>query len=71
MEKITELQSAASSVEFLSIKDVALRLNLHEMTIYRLIKSKSLPAFKVGGQWRIQRQFLDQWLNSHLNGPGH
>ncbi|MBL7686083.1 MAG: helix-turn-helix domain-containing protein [Deltaproteobacteria bacterium] len=53
--------------EFMSIKEVAVKLNLHEMTIYRLIKSKSLPAFKVGGQWRIRRQFLDNWLSSHSN----
>jgi excisionase family DNA binding protein len=53
--------------EFLSIKEVAQRLNLHEMTIYRLIKSRSLPAFKVGGQWRVRRQFLDEWLSSHTN----
>ena len=58
----------ANNNEFLSIKEVAHRLNLHEMTIYRLIKSKDLPAFKVGGQWRINRQFLENWLTSHANG---
>ncbi len=64
-------QGHAESKEFLSIKEVAQRLDLHEMTIYRLIKSKDLPAFKVGGQWRINSQFLEQWLTSHANGPGH
>ncbi|MBF0491353.1 MAG: helix-turn-helix domain-containing protein [Deltaproteobacteria bacterium] len=56
-----------SRKEFLSIKEVANRLSLHEMTIYRLIKSKNLPAFKVGGQWRIQQQYLENWLTSHTN----
>jgi excisionase family DNA binding protein len=63
------LNNQNSGKEFLSIKEVAQRLNLHEMTIYRLIKSKDLPAFKVGGQWRIRRQILDDWLTSHANTP--
>ncbi len=68
MEKLIDMTpSSGSGKEFLSIKEVAQRLNLHEMTIYRLIKSKDLPAFKVGGQWRIQREFLEGWLTSHAN----
>jgi excisionase family DNA binding protein len=69
MEKANILLNQNSGKEFLSIKEVAQRLNLHEMTIYRLIKSKDLPAFKVGGQWRIRRQILDDWLTSHANTP--
>ena len=69
MEKMNEALGGNPGKEFLSIKEVAQRLNLHEMTIYRLIKSKSLPAFKVGGQWRIRKQFLDEWLTSHSNSP--
>jgi excisionase family DNA binding protein len=66
MKKLDELRGEVAR-EFLSIKDVAQRLNLHEMTIYRLIKSRDLPAFKVGGQWRIRQQSLDSWLTSHAN----
>jgi len=73
MERAIPLHSGGNNnnlgKEFLSIKEVAQRLNLHEMTIYRLIKSKDLPAFKVGGQWRIRRQILDSWLTSHANTP--
>jgi len=71
MERLNALisQNGNNGKEFLSIKEVAQRLNLHEMTIYRLIKSKDLPAFKVGGQWRIRRQILDDWLTSHANTP--
>ena len=69
MERLNVLMTQNSGKEFLSIKEVAQRLNLHEMTIYRLIKSKDLPAFKVGGQWRIRRQILDDWLTSHANTP--
>jgi len=70
MEKIHE-EGASGSKEFLSIKEVAQRLDLHEMTIYRLIKSRDLPAVKIGGQWRIRTQFLDEWLTSHSNATEH
>ncbi len=69
IEKPHSVFESQNGKEFLSIKEVAQRLNLHEMTIYRLIKSRSLPAFKVGGQWRIRQQFLDKWLTSHANDP--
>lgn len=55
--------------EFLSIREVAGRLNIHEMTVYRLIKARNLPAFKVGGQWRIRSRFLDTWIEEKTVPP--
>ncbi len=43
-----------------TLEEAAKYLKLSEDTIRRLIKQKKLKAHKVGGQWRIKRQTLDE-----------
>ena len=47
--------------QFLTIKDVADHLNVHPMTIYRLLKQGRLPGVRLGGVWRFSRQAIDRW----------
>lgn len=46
----------------LTIGEVAEILRVHPATIYRLVKKGDLPAFKIGGNWRINLKVLDAWL---------
>ena len=48
--------------EIMSIKEVAEYLGIHEITIYKLANEGRLPGFKVGGQWRFQKDVLDKWI---------
>jgi len=48
----------------LTITEVAEVLRLHPTTIYRLVKRGDLPAFKIGGSWRVSSASLDQWLSA-------
>ncbi|MFN4179367.1 MAG: response regulator [Armatimonadota bacterium] len=52
----------------MDVEEVAEYLNLHLMTVYRMLQSGVLPARKVGGRWRINKQELDAWLESHTGG---
>ena len=40
--------------------DVAYYLSVHEMTVYRWLKSGVVPGFKVGGRWRAKKSVLDE-----------
>jgi len=53
-------QTSASS--FLTVTEVAVLLRVHEATIYRLCKAGRLPAIRLGGQIRIDREQLQIWL---------
>ncbi|MBP9706801.1 MAG: helix-turn-helix domain-containing protein [Oligoflexales bacterium] len=53
--------------DFLSIKEVAVYLRFHEITIYRLIKDKKIEAFKVAGNWRVKKECLDEYLKNRSN----
>lgn len=51
-------------MNFLSVKEVATLLRLHEITVYRFIKSGRINAYKVGGIWRIKQQEVETWLDT-------
>lgn len=46
----------------MTIDEVAKYLNLHPLTVRRLAREGAITAFKVGRQWRVKRELLDQWL---------
>ena len=59
------------SREIMTVPEVAEYLRCHESSIYRMLKNKQLPAFKVGADWRFNRSQIDQWmLDSTVHGDG-
>ncbi len=48
---------------YYSPRDLAEHFGIHAASIYRLIKSKRLPAYKVGGQYRIAERDVVDFLN--------
>jgi excisionase family DNA binding protein len=48
--------------ELMNIKEAAGYLRLNSMTVYKLAQKRTLPAFKVGGNWRFKKDILDEWL---------
>ena len=56
MENNTEL------LRFLTLDQTADLLQLSRRTLLRMLRRKDLPAFKVGGQWRIHEPALAKWL---------
>ena len=47
---------------FLTTEEVLEYLHVNLRTVYRLIKAGSIPAVRVGRQWRFRRSDLDAWL---------
>jgi excisionase family DNA binding protein len=50
------------SESLLTTKQVAEYLKIDKFTVYRLVEQGKLPAYKVGSQWRFDREFLETWL---------
>jgi len=53
--------------QLMTLEQVAEYLNVDKFTVYRLLASKELPAFKVGNQWRFKRKLIENWLKKHSN----
>jgi excisionase family DNA binding protein len=47
---------------FLTTEEVLTYLQVNLRTVYRLIKTKSIPAVRVGRQWRFKKRDIDAWL---------
>jgi excisionase family DNA binding protein len=48
--------------ELMTVKEVALFMQVHTTTIYRLLKTKDLPSFKVGKVWRFRPEDVEAWM---------
>jgi excisionase family DNA binding protein len=48
----------------LTLDEVAQYLRVHQSTVYRLLKKKELPGFKMGSDWRFNIESIDHWLES-------
>ncbi len=49
--------------EFYSAQELAQQLRLNVMTIYRYIKAGKLKAYKIGKEFRIEKQEFDNFLD--------
>ena len=47
----------------LTIKDVAQYLDVHTTTIYKYAQQGSIPAFKIGSDWRFTKKHIDDWID--------
>ena len=52
---------------FLSVKEIAAYLQIHPMTVYKYLKSRKIPATKVGGQWRTRKDVLDKYFLDRMS----
>jgi excisionase family DNA binding protein len=50
----------------MTVRELADYLRVHPSTIYRLLRERKLPAFKVGSDWRFSREAIDHWRLTHL-----
>jgi excisionase family DNA binding protein len=48
----------------LTLSEAANLLQVSTRTLQRMIRNGELPAFKVGGQWRLRETQLRQWVES-------
>ena len=49
--------------QFLTLPEVCALLRIGERTAYELCRTGQLGgAVKVGGQWRVERQAFDKWV---------
>jgi excisionase family DNA binding protein len=53
-----------STKEFYTAHELAEKLEVNVMTIYRYIKAKKLKAYKLGKEFRIDLSEFERFLNS-------
>jgi excisionase family DNA binding protein len=56
------MENDIDPLRFLTLRQAADMLQISLNTASRMAQSKQLPAFKVGGQWRVRESELAKWL---------
>jgi len=52
------------SKDFYTAQDLADKLGVNIMTIYRYIKAGKLKAYKIGKEFRIEKKEFERFLNN-------
>ena len=55
-----------AQVQFLTVAEVAARMQVSKMTVYRLVHGGELPAARVGRSFRVPRRAVE----NHLRAAG-
>ncbi len=56
--------------KLMTLEEVADYLRLSNDTVYRMANTGTIPASKVGNQWRFRREDVDAWLEANKNVGG-
>ena len=48
----------------MTLDEVAQFLKIHPSTVYRLLKQHSIPAFKLGSDWRFNQESIERWMET-------
>jgi excisionase family DNA binding protein len=46
----------------LTVKEVADYLRISPSTVYRMLRARKLPVFKIGTDWRFNKDAIDKWM---------
>jgi excisionase family DNA binding protein len=54
--------------EILTVKDLCDLLQIHQSTLYKLIKAGKIPTFRLGSDWRFRRSQIMRWIAEQTVG---
>jgi excisionase family DNA binding protein len=52
--------------QILTVSELADHLSVHRITIYRLLKTGSIPGFKIGRVWRFELDQIASWMTTGI-----
>ncbi len=56
------MERQLDNIRLLTLSEAAALLQVSTRTLQRMIRQRQLPAFKLGGQWRMREAQLTEWL---------
>lgn len=61
MKSSEKIKGAESVPRVLTAREVSEYLRIRPATVYRLLRSRQLPGFRVGGEWRFLGEAIDRF----------
>jgi excisionase family DNA binding protein len=66
-ERDTLLRMAADH-EVLTLKEVSQILEVHPITLYKMVRAGKIPSFRIGTDWRFRKDLLIRWMAERTVG---
>ena len=63
------MSNTLQGFRLLTLPEAADLLQVSPRTLQRMIRRNELPAFKVGGQWRVRESQLTRWIEAREESP--
>jgi excisionase family DNA binding protein len=64
------VQPSEGRYRYLTVAEVAAQLRVSNMTVYRLVQARQLPAVRVGRSYRIREEDVDRYLAQQYTQAG-
>jgi len=48
--------------EVLTVKDICDLLQVHQATVYKLVRQGKIPGFRIGSDWRFRKDVIARWM---------
>lgn len=55
--------------EIMTAEETSRYLKITQRTLYRYLRNRQIPAFKLGKEWRFVRSDLEQWIRDRIQSP--
>jgi len=52
--------------EIMTVEEVAKYLKVKPQTVYKWAQDGTIPATKLGKEWRFRRKILDDWIDTSI-----
>ena len=69
MEKVDKIVDIKDD-EIMTVGEVAAYFKVSEDTAFKLVENGEIPAFKIGGHWRINKNELAKFMDKLKDGRG-
>src|ERR1700732_3816756 len=70
MKKRTEVRRVDMQSKVLTIPEVSMYLRVSRVIVYRLLRRKDIPAFRIAGKWRFNIEDLGHWIEKESRPGG-
>lgn len=57
----------SAELKFITLEEAARMLQISKRTVFRMVHRRTIPALRVGGQWRIRESEFRKWIEGKEN----
>lgn len=69
-KNISRMVSPSGVPDVMDIREISSYLGIGKSKIYALIRTKKIPASRIGRQYRFYRALVDKWLQENVITEG-